>query len=91
MALKSSRLWFRRNWRKTSSRFFTSRGPCTIRADFCRDKGHSQPGGLCGDPEPQAYRDFRVCALTGKPILLSPLGAAPGPGLSTTILISLPH
>lgn len=37
MALKSSLLWFRRNWRKTSSRFFTSRGPRTIRADFCRD------------------------------------------------------
>lgn len=41
MALKSSLLWFRRNWRKTSSRFFTSRGPCTIRADFCGDKGQS--------------------------------------------------
>lgn len=37
MALKSSLLWFKRNWRKTSSRFFTSRGPRTIRADFCRD------------------------------------------------------
>lgn len=37
MALKSSLLWFRRNCRKTSSRFFTSRGPRTIRADFCGD------------------------------------------------------
>ena len=41
MALKSSLLWFRRNWRKTSSRFCTSRGPCTIRADFCRDRDQS--------------------------------------------------
>lgn len=35
MALKSSLLWFRRNWRNTSSRFFTSCGPWTIRADCC--------------------------------------------------------
>lgn len=50
MALKSSLLSFRRNWRKTSSRFFTSRGPRTIRADFCRDTKAriSALGGLAG-------------------------------------------
>lgn len=46
MALKSSLLWFRRNWRKTSSRFFTSRGPRTIRADFCGDRGRTSAGEL---------------------------------------------
>lgn len=48
MALKSSLLWFRRNWRKTSSRFFTSRGPRTIRADFCRDRGRTLSLGHSG-------------------------------------------
>lgn len=44
MALKSSLLWLRRNCRKTSSRFFTSRGPRTIRADFCGAKAAAQRG-----------------------------------------------
>lgn len=49
MALKSALLSFRRNWRKTSSRFFTSRGPCTIRADFCRHtKARTSVGELPG-------------------------------------------
>lgn len=52
MALKSSLLWFRRNWRNTSSRFFTSWGPWTIRADCCRE---TKAGALvfarsCPDP-----------------------------------------
>lgn len=56
MALKSSLLSFRRNCRKTSSRFFTSRGPRTIRADFCGDtKATSQPWeGCAGAPDPRA-------------------------------------
>lgn len=45
MALKSSLLWFRRNCRNTSSRFFTSWGPRTMRADFCREtSADSVPG-----------------------------------------------
>lgn len=54
MALKSSLLLFRRNWRKTSSLFFTSRGPCTIRADFCREiKAGCEPWGSGMDaPDP---------------------------------------
>lgn len=62
MALKSSLLSFRRNCRKTSSRFFTSRGPRTIRADFCGDtKATSQPWeGCVGAPDPRAHRHFGV-------------------------------
>lgn len=53
MALKSSLLWFRRNWRKTSSRFFTSRGPWTTRADFCREtNAESQSWEDCLVPRP---------------------------------------
>lgn len=48
MALKSSLLWFRRNWRKTSSRFWTSRGPRTIRADFYGDRETRVPAGGAG-------------------------------------------
>lgn len=62
MALKSSLLSFSRNCRKTSSRFFTSRGPRTIRADFCGDtKATSQPWeGRAGAPDPRAHRHFGV-------------------------------
>lgn len=53
MALKSSLLWFRRNCRKTSSRFFTSRGPRTIRADFCGDtEASSSAQAPRGAPRP---------------------------------------
>ena len=48
MALKSSLLWFRRNWRKTSSRFWTSRGPRTIRADFYGDRETRVPAWGAG-------------------------------------------
>lgn len=72
MALKSSLLLFRRNWRKTSSRFFTSRGPCTTRADFCRDTKAriSALGELrgCSRPSPGAQRlQSLPGGLTGKP------------------------
>lgn len=51
MALKSSLLWFRRNWRNTSSRFFTSCGPWTIRADCCGgNKSQSLSARGCAPP-----------------------------------------
>lgn len=51
MALKSSLLWFRLNWRNTSSRFFTSCGPWTIRADCCGETSQSLSARSCTHPQ----------------------------------------
>lgn len=95
MALKSSLLSFRRNWRKTSSRFFTSRGPCTIRADFCRDtKARMSPGGaaaallwtLCDRKAPRPADPGRPQRTPGHPdrcpcsLPFSPAGRLSGHG-----------
>lgn len=83
MALKSSLLWFRLNWRNTSSRFFTSCGPWTIRADCCGETSQSLSARSCTRPQcSHRPAEAHPQALAGRPTAQQPPATAAKPSCS---------